>query len=578
MARPRIPTNPWRATLPAARSRIVAALLAIALCVLAGRAFYLQGLKDDFLLAQGEARYSRVVEVPAHRGRILDRNGDPLAVSTPVRAVWAVPGEVQASARELEELGRLLDLPVRELRRKLAESDREFVSLNRWVPPAAAERIAALKIPGILQDPAFRRFYPGGEVTAHVVGFTSVDDAGQEGIELAFQGTLSGRAGARRVIKDRLGHIVEDVESLRPAQEGRDVLLSIDSRVQNIAYRALRAAVDLHHARGGGAIVIDVRTGEILALANLPSYNPNNRSHAGAAEMRNRAVTDSFEPGSTMKPFTIALALERGKYSPSSVIQTAPGSLTIGTATIHDAHPEGALTVAEVIQKSSNVGAAKIALTMPPEAMWDLFDGVGFGSAPRLGFPGESTGRLRPAKSWKPIEQATMAYGHGIATSLVQIARAYTVFARNGDLIPLSLTRVTALPASRRIVSERTAQDVRAMLELAVQPGGTAPRAQIMGYRVGGKTGTAHKPESGGYAESKYVASFVGLAPVSQPRLIVAVMVDEPHSGQYYGGIVAAPVFAAIMSGSLRLLGVPPDAAMKPIILPPPGAEPKEST
>jgi cell division protein FtsI (penicillin-binding protein 3) len=573
--RHRVAPNPWRATLPAWRSRLVLGALMAGFAVLAGRAFYLQTMKDGFLQAKGDERYSRIIEVPAYRGRILDRNGEPLAVSSPVLAVWADPVEVQATSAQLIGLAQLLDMSPRELRHKLsAAGDRDFVSLDHWVPPETADKIAALKIPGVFQDHAFRRFYPGGEVTTHVVGFTNVDDVGQEGIELAYQDVLGGKPGSRRVIKDNLGQIVEDVASLRPAQEGRDVMLSLDARIQNIAYRALRESVERHRAKGGGIIALDVETGEVLALVNLPTYNPNNRMHVAAAQMRNRAVTDSFEPGSTMKPFTVALALERGKVSPGTVIQTAPGTLTVGTATIRDAHPEGALTVAEVIQKSSNIGAAKIALGLPSEAMWQMFEGAGFGSAPQLGFPGEAAGRVRPFNTWRPIEQATMAYGHGIAASLVQLARAYTMFARSGDIIPLSLVKVAALPQGQRVVSEKTAGEMRRMLEMTVQPGGTAPRAQIMGYSVAGKTGTAHKVEDGGYSEDKYIASFIGFAPASRPRLIIAVMIDEPHDGQYYGGEVAAPVFASVMSGALRLLGVPPDEPMKPIVIPagPPAA------
>jgi cell division protein FtsI (penicillin-binding protein 3) len=577
MVKARMTANPWRATLPVWRSRVVLCAIGLALVSLIGRAFILQGVKDQFLQAQGEARSSRVIEVSAYRGRILDRNGEPLAVSSPVWAVRAAPGDVEVTSAEFKEMAALLDLPARELRQKLAQSETGLILLNPWVTPENAQRLARLNIPGVYQDHGFRRFYPGGEVMAHTVGFTNVDDVGQEGIELAFQNTLAGKPGSRRVIKDRLGHIVEDVASLRPAREGSDVTLSLDARVQNIAYRELTAAIELNHAKAGSIVALDVQTGEILALANLPTFNPNNRAHMAPAQMRNRALTDSFEPGSTLKPFTIALALERGKVTPETVIQTAPGTYTIGPATIRDAHAEGALTVEQVIQKSSNVGAAKIALSMSADSMWHMFDDAGFGTAPQLGFPGESPGRLRPYKSWRPIEQATMAYGHGIAVSLVQLAHAYTIFARDGDIVPLSLTKVNGTPQGRPVLSSKNAAAVRKMLEMVVQPGGTAPLARIMGYRVGGKTGTAHKPEAGGYSNSKYIASFIGFAPVSRPRLIVAVTIDEPHNGQYYGGSVAAPVFANVMSGALRLLGVPPDAPMRPIEAPSSEDDVKES-
>ena len=563
--------------LPSWRARTLLVLFAAAFAALLGRAAYLQGMNHDFLQAKGESRYSRVIEIPANRGRILDRNGEALAVSTPVKSIWAIPDEVQFEAKQLEALAKFLDMQPREVRRRLDVTDRDFVYIKRQVPPEVADRIAELRIRGVFQSREYRRYYPGGEVMAHVLGFTGVDDTGQEGVELAFQNELAGRPGSRRVIKDRRGQIVEDVESIRAAQEGRDVVLSVDSRVQHLAFQHLRQAVEANRAKGGGIVVIDAVTGELLALANLPTYNPNNRARLQGAQLRNRAVTDTFEPGSTLKPFTVALALDTGKIKPETVIQTAPGTLTIGPATIRDAHPNGALTVRQVIQKSSNVGSAKIALGMAPETMWGLFDDVGFGTPPRLGFPGEAPGKVRPFKTWKPIEQATMSYGHGIAVSLVQLARAYTVFARDGEIVPISLVKVSSPPPGDRVLAVSTAREMRGMLELAVQAGGTAPRAQIMGYRVGGKTGTAHKQEHGGYAANKYISSFVGFAPASNPRLVIAVMLDEPSAGEYYGGAVAAPVFSQVMGGALRVLGVPPDAPMTPIELPAPGAEVRES-
>ena len=370
------------------------------------------------------------------------------------------------------------------------------------------------------------------------------------------------------MIKDRLGRIVEDVESIRAAQDGRDLTLAIDSKIQSLAYSALKSAVLASKARAGALIALDVRTGEVLALANVPSFNPNNRTRLSGAQLRNRVITDLFEPGSTLKPFTVALALESGKVAPQTIVPTAPGRLTIAKYTIRDVHPAAALTVAQVIQKSSNVGAAKIALSMPREGMWDFFHRVGFGTAPQLGFPGAAAGKLRPYRSWKPVEQATMSYGHGISLSLIQLARAYTIFATDGELVPLALVKSDAVATGERIVSPQTARAVRAMLEMAVQPGGTGPRARIMGWRVAGKTGTAHKQENGGYAAHKYIASFVGLAPVSAPRVVIAVMIDEPAAPHYYGGDVAAPVFAQTMQGTLRLLGVPHDAPLEPLEMP----------
>lgn len=566
--------------LPVWRARLMLIGFIGAFLLLLGRAAYLQAMNEDFLQAKGESRYSRVLEVPATRGKILDRNGDALAISTPVKSIWAIPEDVQASGRDLAELAKLLDQPRDALQKRLADTKRDFVYLKRQVAPAVADQIALLDIPGVHQSREYRRYYPGGEVMAHVLGFTNADDAGQEGIELAFQEHLAGQAGSRRVIKDRRGHIVEDVESIKAARDGKDLVLALDSRIQSLAYGELREAVTAHRAKGGAIVVVDVRTGEVLALANLPTYNPNNRAGLTGAQLRNRAVTDMFEPGSTLKPITVALALERGAVTPKTTVNVAPGSLTIGPATIRDAHykkEDAALTVAEVIQKSSNVGSAKLALDMPAEAMYELFHDIGFGVVPHLGFPGEAAGRVRPYQNWRPIEQATMSYGHGITVSLVQLARAYTVFAQDGLLMPLSLVKVDQPPAGKRVLSAQTARAVRRMLELAVQPGGTGPRAQIMGYRVAGKTGTAHKLVDGRYARDKYVASFVGFAPASDPRLVIAVVIDEPKGSSYYGGLVAAPVFADVMSGSLRRLGVSPDAPMEPIELPPPGAEIRES-
>jgi cell division protein FtsI (penicillin-binding protein 3) len=550
--------------LPPWRARLLLGLLLAAFAVLAGRSLYLQGINNDFLQKKGESRYERTIEISATRGRILDRHGDVLAVSTPVQSAWAIPEDAQLSPAQSRQLAHLLGMDVRELVRKLA-AEKDFVFLKRQIPPDQADRIAALKLPGINLQREYRRYYPVAEVTAHVLGFTGVEDVGQEGVELALNARLAGKSGSRRVIKDRRGQIVEDVESIKAPVEGRDVTLALDGKMQYLAYTHLKQAIAEHRAKAGGIVVLDAKSGEVLALANLPTYNPNNRVKLAGAQLRNRAFTDTFEPGSTLKPFTAALALEKGKFRSDSQIQTAPGRLTIGNATISDAHPHGMLTVAQVIQKSSNVGISKMALSFPPEDMWRMFDALGFGHPLKLGFPGEVGGRLRPAKSWRPIEQATMSYGHGISVTLIQLASAYMAFARDGDIAPLSLAKLDGLPpAGKAVFSGHTAREVRAMLEMAVQTGGTAPKAQIAGYRVAGKTGTAHKIEGGAYAD-KYVSSFVGFAPVSDPRLIVAVMIDEPAGKIYYGGDVAAPVFAQVMAGSLRTLGVAPDAPLKPL-------------
>ncbi len=561
--------------LPVWRARVVLAGFLGAFVVLAARSVHLQSLQTEFLQGKGEARYSRVLEVHATRGRILDRNGEALAVSTPVKSVWAIPADVHADAAQKGRMASLLGLDVREIDKRLADTSRDFVYLRRQIAPDAAEKVAALGLPGIYLHEEYRRYYPGGEVSAHVVGFTGVDGVGQEGVELAFQPQLAGKPGSRRVIKDRLGSIVEDVESIRAAQDGRDLVLSIDGKIQNLAFAALKSASEQHRAKAGALVAIDVRTGEILALANVPSYNPNNRSHLSGSQLRNRALTDVFEPGSTLKPVTVALALELGRVTPETRVQTGSGRMTLAQYTIHDAHPGGAMSVAEVIQRSSNIGAAKIALALPKEEMWEFFRRIGFGAPPQLEFPGEAIGKLRDYRSWRPIEQATMAYGHGISVSLMQLARAYTVFARGGELVPLTLVRTATPVAGAQVLSAETAREVVAMLELAVQPGGTAPRARIMGWRVAGKTGTAHKLENGTYAPNRYVSSFVGFAPVSKPRIVIAVMIDEPAAGGYYGGTVAAPVFAQVMQGALRLLGVSHDA---PLDRPEAGSQAKEST
>jgi cell division protein FtsI (penicillin-binding protein 3) len=561
--------------LPAWRARVLLIGLLVWFIALTGRAVYLQGLNNDFLRQKGESRYSRVIDLPATRGMIVDRNNEPLAISTPVESVAASPDDVTLTNDQATRLARLLEMDVSDLRHKLAEDKREFVYLKRQLAPELAARVVEMNIPGIFLQREYRRYYPSGEVMAHLLGFTDVDDKGQEALELAFNDTLTGKPGSRRVIKDRLGHIVEDVDSIRTPQNGARLQLSIDAKIQYLAFRELKKAVIDHRAKAGGIVVLDAHTGEVLAMANMPSYNPNNRGRYDARRTRNRAVTDLFEPGSTLKPFTAAAALEAGTVKPGTVIQTAPGRLTIGNRTIHDAHTEGALTVEQVIQKSSNVGAAKIALGLAPEQMWTLFNKVGFGAVPKSGCPGEAAGRLRPYAGWKPIEQATMSYGHGISLSLLQLARAYTVFATDGVMRPVTLLKRDTPEEGTSVVSPVTAREVRHMLEMVTQAGGTAPRAQITGYRVAGKTGTAHKLEGRGYAHDKYVSSFVGFAPASAPRLIVAVMIDEPL-GQYYGGTVAAPVFAEVMAGALRMLGIPPDAPVNNVVLPPPAAEIKE--
>ena len=561
------PLNPALSVrLPVWRARLLLLVVFSGFLVLAARALYLQGLHNDFLQQKGETRYARVVEISAHRGMVTDRNGEPLALSTPVESVWAAPADADLSVEQRTKLIRLLGMDAADLKRKLAESDRDFVYLKRQLPPAA--KVVQLNLPGIFLQREYRRYYPAAEVTAHVVGVTGVDDNGQEGIELAYQDWLSGKAGSRRVIKDRLGRVVEDIESIRAPQQGRELALSIDQRIQYLAFRELKSGIALNEAKAGSLVVLDVTTGEVLALANWPTYNPNNRDTLKAERSRNRAVVDLFEPGSTLKPFTVAAALESGIVSPESMIDTQGGHYSIGNRTIHDAHPEGILTVAQVIQKSSNVGSAKMALAMAPQKLWTILSEVGFGAQTKVGFPGEATGRLRAYQTWKPIEQATMSYGHGISVSLLQLARAYSVFATNGELKPLTLIKRDQPVEGKAVISPRTAMAVRKMLEMVTQPGGTATRAQVAGFRVAGKTGTAHKLLGATYASDRYISSFVGFAPASNPRLVIAVMLDEPGGKSYYGGEVAAPVFSAVMAGALRLLGIEPDAALDNVISP----------
>ncbi|HQR98991.1 MULTISPECIES: penicillin-binding protein 2 [unclassified Polaromonas] len=552
---------------PVWRSKLIVAGIALAFAGLAGRAAYVQVVGNDFFQRQGEVRFARTLELPANRGRILDRNGLILASSVPAPSIWAIPEDVDGSKAQLAELARLLQMPVAELNKKLSNEDKSFVWIKRQVDASVGEKIHALGIKGIYQRKEYRREYPEGEAAAHVVGFTNVEDRGQEGMELAFNKDLAGHAGSRRVIKDRLGRVVEDVREQVPPVDGKDLQLSIDSKIQFFAYQKLRDAVLTHKAKAGSVVVLDSISGEVLALANYPSFSPDKRQSLSGAQLRNRALTDTFEPGSTMKPFVVALALQKGLVRPETQIQTAPGRLTIGGSTISDAHPQGLLTVNQVIQKSSNVGTVKMAMQMQPREMWEMFTQVGFGQKPQVPFPGAVSGRLRAYKTWRPIEQATMSYGYGLSTSLFQLAHAYSVFARDGDLVPVSMLKSADPAVGVRVISEKNALAMRNMLHMVTGPGGTAHKAQTMGYSVGGKTGTAHKQEGKGYADKKYRGFFVGIAPTEKPRIVVAVMIDEPSNGKYFGGDVAAPVFSETVQQTLRMLGLPPDMAVKPQIV-----------
>jgi cell division protein FtsI (penicillin-binding protein 3) len=557
-------TPPWR-------SKFLVALVGLSFCGLLARALYVQVIGTDFFQRQGEIRYARTLDLPASRGRILDRNGLILASSIPAPSLWAIPKDLDPDPAQRRQLAKLLGMTPKELADRL-DDNQNFVWLRRQAEDQVAKDVLALGLKGVHQVREYRRKYPEGEAATHVVGFTNVEDHGQEGIELAYDKDLSGRNGTRRVIKDRLGRVVEDIgDSVAPV-DGKDIELSIDSKVQFFAYQRIRDAVAENKAKAGSVVVLDARSGEVLALANFPSYSPGDRRNLTGAQLRNRALTDTFEPGSTVKPFIAAWALETNRVKPDTLIHTAPGRISMGGFVISDSHAHGDLTVSEVIQKSSNIGAMRMGLMFQPREMWELYTQAGFGQKPQLGFPGAVTGRLRPYKTWKPIEQATMSYGYGLSASLFQIAHAYTVFAHDGEFIPVTLTKNPgagddARVSGLKVISPQTAATVRRMLNLVTGPGGTAPRAQTMGYSVGGKSGTAYKQEGKGYAVKKYRSWFVGLAPISNPRIIVAVMVDEPSAGKWYGGDVAAPVFSDLVQQTLRTLNVQPDLDVKTQII-----------
>ncbi|AVO40655.1 peptidoglycan D,D-transpeptidase FtsI family protein [Simplicispira suum] len=556
---------------PVWRSKFIVAMVALGFVALGARASYVQIINNSFFQRQGEVRFARTLELPANRGRILDRNGFILASSVPAASIWAIPEDVEQATpearAELKQLAGLLGMPYASLTAKLADEDKTFVWLQRQLDWDVGQKIAALKIKGIYQRKEYKREYPEGEAAAHVVGFTNVEDKGQEGMELAFNDLLAGKSGSRRVIKDRMGRVVEGVgEDLLPV-DGRDMQLSIDSKVQFFAYQKLRDQVIANKAKAGSVVVLDAITGEVLALANYPSFVPDKRRNLSGEQLRNRALTDTFEPGSTMKPFTIGLALNSGRVKPGTLVDTTPGRLTITGSTISDTHNYGVLTVEGVIQKSSNVGTTKIAMQMPAREMWETFSAAGFGQKPQLSFPGVVSGKLRPYKSWRPIEQATMSYGYGLSASLFQMARSYTVFAHNGQIIPATMLKTDVPAVGVPVFSQRTADEVRKMLQMAAGPGGTGQKAQTLGYSVGGKSGTARKQVGKGYSTTKYRAWFTGMAPIDKPRIIVAVMVDEPSNGVIYGGAVAAPVFSEVVQQTLRLMGVQPDMAVKPQIV-----------
>ena len=542
------------------RAHLLIGLLAACALGLVYRAVNLQLVDHGFLAKEGDARFSRVLEIAAHRGTITDRYGEPLAVSTPVDSIWVNPGELALATDQIPRLAKALSLDRQELARRITSNlDREFLYLARHRQPAEAAQIKALGIPGVYTSREYRRYYPAGEVSGHLLGFTNVDDAGQEGLELAFDHWLAGEDGAKRVIQDRYGRIVQNVESIRPARPGRDLVLSIDLRIQYLAYRELKAAIRDQRARAGSVVVLDVDTGEVLAMVNQPAYNPNDRDQIEVATYRNRAATDIFEPGSSIKPFFVAAGLASGKYDNRSIIDTSPGYFKVGVKIFEDEHNFGAIDIATVLAKSSNVGMAHIALTLPPQEIWTTLNRLGFGQVTTSGYPGESAGLLPAYSQWRPIGIVTMSHGYGLSVTPLQLAHAYATIGAFGVVRPVSFLRTEAPPLGERTLDEHVCRELVGMLERVVTAEGTGKLAAIPGYRVSGKTGTAFKATAGGYSSDRYMAVFGGVAPTSEPRLAAVVVIDEPNAGEHMGGQVAAPVFSRVVGGALRLLAVAPD-------------------
>jgi len=551
------------------RRRVLLVMLVIGLAAVLGRAFHRQILETDFLQDQGERRYLRVLEIPAHRGEIRDRNGESLAVSAPVVSIWADPRKLPSDAAALVPLAKLLETKPDTLRQRLAKhSNKGFIYLKRGVSPEVGEQALKLmdeyevEARGLGLEPGYRRYYPSGEVSAHLVGLTDIDDQGLAGMEVVYDDWLSATPGARRVIQDGRGRVVEEVEGIRSPQAGKDITLSLDRHLQFLAYRELKGAVHEHNAKGGSAVVLDARSGEVLAMVNQPAHNPNDRENMRASLLRNRAVTDIFEPGSTMKPLAVAAVLEAGKATPDTVIDTNPGRWKIGRNRVRDHKNYKLLDVTGVITKSSNVGVSKLALELEPQELWSAYAALGIGEPTDSRFPGEVAGQLPHFSGWGQFEQATHSFGYGLSVTVLQLAQAYAVLADDGLRRPISLIKVDTPPAGTRVFSPETARALRLMMETVVSEKGTARRAAVEGYRVAGKTGTVKKSEAGGYSKNRYQSVFVGMAPATRPRLVMAVMVDEPRNGDYYGGLVAAPVFSKVMSGALRMLNVPPDGEL----------------
>ncbi|MGD8782963.1 MAG: penicillin-binding transpeptidase domain-containing protein [Thioalkalispiraceae bacterium] len=549
---------------PSSRFRIgtVLVLVFVVPVILSVRAFDLHVTDKAFLQEQGDARALRSIPVAAHRGLIADRHGEPLAVSTPVDSIWAQPQQFQATTRQLYNLAKLLDLKPQKIKKLIAtkkSENKEFVFLKRRINPSLAQKVIELEIPGLSLQREYRRYYPMGEVASHVVGFTNVDDIGQEGIELAYDKWLQGTDGSQLVMKDRLGRVIKPVDLIKSPHPGKDLVLSIDRRLQYLTYRELKRAVFEHKAKSGSAVILDVDTGEVLAMVNQPSFNPNNRGDLQGYRYRNRVVTDTFEPGSTVKPFTIAAALESGKYKAATIIDTTPGYLRVGSSVIRDVRNYGRLTLATVIEKSSNVGASKIALSIDPNKLVDIHQRVGFGDLTQSGLPGEVMGSLHQPRIWRDIERATLSYGYGLSVTTLQLARAYMVLANDGKIKPLSIQLQAGEVSGQQVLNRKHAKQIRAMLKGVVSPTGTGKQAAVPGFHVAGKTGTVKKVGKQGYSENKYVSTFVGMAPADNPQLVMAITIHEPGGEHYYGGAVAAPVFSKVMAGALRLLDIAPD-------------------
>ena len=542
------------------RRLVVVALFLLAMCVLLWRAFDLHISSQEFLQKQGDARHIRTVEINAHRGNIYDRNGEPLAISTPVDSVWINPKQITASLDQLPKLAKLLSIKIESLQKRLlANSSREFMYVKRRIQPSLAEQVKELAIEGVYFQREYQRFYPTGEVSAHVLGFTNVDDKGQEGIELAYNDFLSGVPGAKKIIRDRLGRAIDDVERIRSAQPGQDLVISIDKRLQYLAYRSLKAAIKKHKAKSASAVVLDVKTGEVLAMVNQPSFNPNDRADLKPGRTRNRAVTDLFEPGSTIKPVTMIAALDSGKWKVSDVVNTSPGYMRVNRASIKDIRNFGQLPLPAVIYKSSNVGISKIALSLSKEQQWHVYRQFGLGQSTGSGFPGEVSGYFDFYKNVTDFERATLSFGYGMSVTPLQLTRIYAAIANQGVINPVSFLKLSQEVKGERIVASNIAGELTQMMEKTVSLKGTAVQASVVNYRVAGKTGTVHKSKAGGYEEDSYQSVFAGYAPLSDPRLAMVVMIDEPGAGDYYGGKVAAPVFSNVMTNAMRLLDIAPD-------------------